>query len=371
MEYGQETDAKLIDLSYAALVGEASWTDFLDGLSARVPDGRTILFSCKVEDRNDHLALTSQFEGPELESYAEHYVHTNPWLDHCVLRKVGVGVYSEEILKRETLQRTEFYNDWMIPHDVSCVVGVTIDKYGNCPVIISTLTSQFNPERNKLFSEQLTRISPHLRRAASFYRKKESGWSSYQLGTPLFDDSRVGIVIVGENARPKSMSQMAEAYVQRAKLVTMSPLGQIQIRNPDTQAILRSMLRRSYDGPKTQVVRSEAGQVTLVRMEVETISLIMAGPTVIVILEEMGSGQRYKDISHFADSFGLSASEQRALKGVVEGKTVSEIADVAGVSRETIRTQLKSLFSKTNVRSQSELLRIFGRTVGFRDYWEG
>lgn len=370
MEYGQETDAELIDLSYAALVGEASWQDFLDGLSGRVPDGRTILFSCKVDDLNDHIALTSQFEGPEIESYTSHYVHSNPWLEHCAVRKIGLGVYSDEIVRREMLESTEFYNDWMIPNDVACSVGVTIDKNGTCPVIVSTLTSRTHAERNKSFSEQLTRIAPHLRRAARFYRNKFAGWSSYQLGMPLYDDTRIGIVIVGENARPKSLSQTAEAYIQRAKLATMTPLGQIQIRDQDSQAILRSMLKRNYDGPKAVVVRMDAGKITLVRMEVETISLIMVGPTVIVILEEPDSGQRYKDVSHFAEAYGVSVAEQRALKGVIEGKSVTEIADVAGVSRETIRTQLKSLYAKTNVRSQADLLRLFGLTVGFKNYGE-
>ena len=54
----------------------------------------------------------------------------------------------------------------------------------------------------------------------------------------------------------------------------------------------------------------------------------------------------------------LTAAETRALRGLFSGKSVDVIAADAGLSRETIRSQVKSLYAKANVRSHVELLRL-------------
>ena len=59
------------------------------------------------------------------------------------------------------------------------------------------------------------------------------------------------------------------------------------------------------------------------------------------------------------NSFGLSLAEQDILRGVVEGKQLSEIAEERGRSIQTIRTQSKSLLRKTGASSQVGLVRLF------------
>jgi DNA-binding CsgD family transcriptional regulator len=57
--------------------------------------------------------------------------------------------------------------------------------------------------------------------------------------------------------------------------------------------------------------------------------------------------------------FDLSPAEARTARGLVEGKSIAEVALANGLSRETIRTQLKSVLSKTGMRRQSELAGLF------------
>jgi len=354
----QHSDAELIDLIYAALLGESSWQHFLDRLSDHAPDGRTILFSHNMSQSDEYLAMTSRFEGPELESYASHYVNTNPWLEHCAVRKVGLGIYSDEIIPPEELLRTEFYNDWLVPNNIACSIGVTIDKNGDCPLIISTVTSRADPEANSEFSEQLTRIAPHLRRAARFYRDSPSRWSGFDAGGSLFDAMDVGVVLVGENGRIKTISRTGQELLDGGTLMSISPLGQLRLRNDGAQAVLRDMLKRSYAAQKTVSMYLNGTKLTLVAVEKDRISLYFEGPTVALLVEKPGNGKRSNDLDEFAGVYGLTMGERRALSGIVNGKTVTQIAEEADLSRETIRTQLKSLYSKTATGSQAELLRL-------------
>ena len=58
-------------------------------------------------------------------------------------------------------------------------------------------------------------------------------------------------------------------------------------------------------------------------------------------------------------NFGLSLTEQHILRGIVEGKNLTDIAEERGRSIETIRTQSKSLLRKTAAKSQAGLVRMF------------
>ncbi len=365
--YSPRFDGELIDLIYAALLGEATWSDFLDRLSDSAPDGRTILFSHNMSQSDEYLAMTSRCQGPEIESYAAHYVNVNPWLMHCAVRKVGLGIYSDEIIPVEELHKTEFYNDWLAPNDVECSIGVTIDKNGDCPLIVSTVTSRADPELNSAFSEQLTRIAPHLRRAARFYRNSPARWAGFDLGASLFDALDVGVVIVGENGSIKTISRTGQELLDGGALMSISPLGQLRLRDDDAQAALREMLKRTYDGPKTVSLLSNGTKLTLIAVEKDRISLYFEGPTVAILIQPAGLGSRPAGIDQIAGVYGLTNSEQRALAGIVDGKTVTRIAEEAGLSRETIRTQLKSLYAKTGTGGQTDLLRLvhgFGASSG-------
>jgi DNA-binding CsgD family transcriptional regulator len=46
---------------------------------------------------------------------------------------------------------------------------------------------------------------------------------------------------------------------------------------------------------------------------------------------------------------------------VGDGRTAEEYAGEKGIQVTTVRTQLRSIFAKTNVRGQAELVRLLGR----------
>ena len=356
--YHPQADGEFIDLIYAALLGETSWQTFLDRLSANAPDGRTVMFSHNMSQADEYLAMASRFEGPELAAYAAHYVNLNPWLDHCAARKVGLGIHSDEIISHTQMLQTEFYNDFLAPNRIARSIGVTIDKFGECPLIISTVTSRPDPEMNARFSEQLTRIAPHLQRAARFYRNSPSRWSGFDLGVSLFDSLDVGVVVLGESGVVRTISRTGQQLIENGAPMTVSPLGKLRLREEDAQSVLQQMLRRSYEGPKTASLFSGGMRLTLISVEKDRLSLLFEGPTVAILIQPPGGTGNAVDLDQFAGAYALTKGERRAVSGIVEGKSVTEIAEEAGLSRETIRTQLKSVYAKTATGGQADLLRL-------------
>jgi len=58
------------------------------------------------------------------------------------------------------------------------------------------------------------------------------------------------------------------------------------------------------------------------------------------------------------DLYGLTTAETRLLSILLEGYGLTAAADRLGLSRNTVHSQLASVFQKTGTRSQSELLRL-------------
>ena len=56
--------------------------------------------------------------------------------------------------------------------------------------------------------------------------------------------------------------------------------------------------------------------------------------------------------------YGLTPAECRVSLLLSDGHAPKHIAEMAGVSFDTVRTQIKSIFSKTGVKRQGELIRL-------------
>jgi DNA-binding CsgD family transcriptional regulator len=66
-------------------------------------------------------------------------------------------------------------------------------------------------------------------------------------------------------------------------------------------------------------------------------------------------------ISAMQQAFGLTLSEATLAQDIAVGKTLPEIATVIRVSKETLRSRLKSIFEKTGTSRQAELAMLLGQ----------
>ncbi|BCH33831.1 hypothetical protein MesoLjLc_57610 [Mesorhizobium sp. L-8-10] len=354
-----DRDDDLIDLVYASLLGEADWNDFLDRLSARLPGGKTVFFfHDSVRNRGD-LSLTSGLSEEALRAYAQHYSRINPWMAKASVRPIGLGVVSEQMLDRGDLVRTEFYGDFMRSIGAEAAVGVTIVRESGRSLLLSTLTDRADPNQNVAAAETLTRLAPHLRRAFRYYQTGPFQKALSDVGDHLFEETDIGLVVVGEGMTVKSVSAAAVRHIDGGEGIGITPTGRVALTDQDAARALQQMVDRLAEGPRVHshvvAASGKMRKITLVRLNKDPIASFFEGPTVAILIEP-AQGTRPPDLERATAAFNLTPAEIKVALALNRGISLRQAAAELGIAEGTARQQLKSIFRKTGTSRQSELI---------------
>jgi DNA-binding CsgD family transcriptional regulator len=363
MRLGAEYDDQLVDLIYATVFGEATWQEFLLKLDDGLPGGMSGLLYHDARQSVGAIDINSRLPPDWTESYARYYSKINPWMPYAAVRKVGLGVVAEQMLPREKFLKTEFYHDSYRTIGAESAVGITIDREDSRVFLLSTLTSSADADANRQAADRLTRLAPHLRRAfrhfQAGYRDKVIG----ELGTTLFDQIDMGVVVVGFAGRPKSVSAVASEIMERTRVVRVGITGGIKFADRQGDAALEAMLAPDYQGPRVVSYLSGGTRISMVKVQKDRQATYFEGPTVVVTLEHKNAFPLLNE-AHLQSEFAITNTELRILKAVYAGQSVREIADSEHRSIETVRAHLKSLYKKTGSSRQADLVR-------FAMHWAG
>ncbi|MGB3390162.1 MAG: helix-turn-helix transcriptional regulator [Pseudaminobacter sp.] len=358
MRRSEKINEELIELIYACLLGEAKWQQFLGRLNKLVPDGGSTLFFHDQTRSAGGATLATGFETSALRDYALYYSGLNPWMREAARIPLGIGVIGEQVVDRDVFVGTEYYNDFVRPHGMESGIGATIFRDAGCSFTLSTLTSRIDTEENSQVARTFTSLVPHLRRAFRFYRDGPISAAAIDLNGSLFDAVDIGLVIVGEELRIRTTSQAGEKFLADGNVMGVNPVGKLAFRDNVANALLKQMLSRHYNSNLVECLTIGSNKLTFIRWIQDDVREYFAGPTVAILIEPTSARSRPPDIDELVRRFRLSPSERRVFAGIVAGKRVYEIADEAGIGRETVRTQLKDVYAKTGVNSQSALVRI-------------
>lgn len=345
---------------YSALLGETTWQSFLDRLAATVPDGKAALVVHDTSDNSGYaLVGGGDFDRSIAHAYNTYYARLNPLQPRLAARAIGSGASDHELMPREELVETEFHNDFLVPRGMRYSAGVRFAGIGSQSFTL--VSAGPKPEAIHASVGTLNHLAPHLKRAIGSYRSGPSTRTADALGASLLEAAHIGVIVINDQERIRLASRAAQAMLAERSPVLVSPGGRIRFRRADIQAACSRMLARDYRGPRTLDFIANRTRLTLVLVDADPASLYFEGPSVVAFLKRPGERPPRYDMQLLSDTYSLSKSETRALSGIVAGLSVTQIAAQASLSRETIRSQVKSLYAKTGAAGMADILRLAHR----------
>jgi len=149
-----------------------------------------------------------------------------------------------------------------------------------------------------------------------------------------------------------------------------APLSDLPVNAEDLEALrekLGLMLMKNSD--ETAIFRARmCGENRVIVLHLRSLHPKDGAPVVIAVTTELKWPVRLDETLRAA--FGLTQAETDIIRALTECKSLRDIAKARGRSIETVRAQMRSILSKTETRSQTELVRLTLSMMEITSYTE-
>jgi DNA-binding CsgD family transcriptional regulator len=176
------------------------------------------------------------------------------------------------------------------------------------------------------------------------------------LAASILDCLRFGLAVVDSTGR----ISFANHYLREASQdsgVRIAPDGRLHFARPDAErrfrgALAEIIVKGSREGAAWAY--GGDGQTPDGTVVVRPLN----GGTALVIIAPRADEVPRSGWRAILEAFGLTPAEHRLTAFLASGGRLSEAADSFGVSRHTVGNQLRSVFEKTGVTRQADLIRL-------------
>lgn len=292
--------------------------------------------------------------------------HEHPWYIHGGEKLFREGMADDEgLIPTHELYGTRFYGEVLEPARVEHGMALVLRHDGPTQMTLLTINRHpregfYRPDERRLARELL----PHLR--AAYLLQQRLGWAetlarSFRHALDRLDD---GIVILDRRGVIRFANTMAERY-ESSCVFHRSTDGRLRLPTVNQSHVLQRYLQSSMSDPQPLSLRIQDPQAhwiaSLHACPVDHVAGWQWGePEAGVML--FFSAARAQVLSnhreHWRELWAFTRAEADLAQRLAEGRSLSESAELAGVSINTVRTQLRGLLGKTGARRQSDLVRM-------------
>lgn len=269
----------------------------------------------------------------------------------------GVTV-DQDFTDPEEMRRSPYYRDWLERHGCRffAAVGTSYeDSAWFVSIQRSIDQSLFEPEERRRLATLSKPLNDAVALSTQFSHKRVIGMAdALQL-------ARQAALLLNENGKVLAMNTLAEDALRTTIGVGRGQLQFSDRRSQDSydKLVARALSREVAEGPVSglTVVRSGLGTIVPIR----AVALrgwaryTFTNASVMILVGAAESEPRNPEEIMKA-TFGLTRAEARLAQALRSGRSVAEAADGFGIAYETARSQLRSVFLKTDTNRQGQLI---------------
>ena len=371
---------ELLDLVYGAALGQNTWQDILAALERPFPGVRFALWGHDLRS-NRNLGLVYQGLDPAfMDPWLDYYSTINAWAPGLGRAPIGVPQYAEQLLPRDELVTTEYYNDWVKPQeDILTGVGLTMYSDADRFFTLSSNISARDEDRHKTaLALLLKELGPHLARAFALTRAIQQSIAPQEFETAI-ELIGTAALLLDSRGRVVAGNAMARLLLDEQSIMEVDALARLRFSSALAQQRMDRLLLRLTGADQSLLSDTIAieDDVTGGRFSLRIVPFRSAAvetdpgaafaapdrPVLLVCIEAELPDPEQRAGRMLVERFRLSPAECDLALGMCRGEQPGEIAERRQVSIHTVRNQLRSIFSKTDVGSQSQLVALVWRLV--------
>lgn len=367
MSNSAETTLKLAGIAYDAALDESKWSSFLESFASAVGGSSALLRSNDMLNRSASFNASVGYDDAWQAAYCNHYVKGDYY--NYVMDQYAPGkIFLSDQLDQNELRKTEYYNDYLRPQDKMHSFGANLLREGDDTLVLGFQRGKragaFGEEASRLMSS----LIPHLIRAVQVHRKIHTVTVEKDQAQGALDQMRMGVILTNRSGMPLYMNRAAELMMsQDAGLGVFH--NKLAVHSASETAQLLKLISDAAPSMKGAAIGGDLritlpGRGDFLHCVVTPVSpefsfklnTAIGADCVAIFLSKPGGLQLSP--KRLITLYKITPAEARLAARLAALRTVEEAADDLGVSVSTARSQLKSVFAKTGVRCQSELLML-------------
>ena len=374
----------LIGLLYQGALEPQPWQSALpalrEALDAQVvslvlrppsADDEGVILNCVRQDEsvdNSHVTLADPNDW-EVSAYREQFFSLDPFVSLPLDKVIAL----EDILPDKDLVTSDYYLHYLKPINLFRILGVDTSEPGGMLARLRFSRRASEPRFKATERQLLTLLTPHLSRAIEIYAKLNRMTSERDLYAGAVNQLSVASIILDEQGRMLTTNAVGRALLDQGEGLSLRD-GHLHIEgrniNKELQEALTSIIREQLHGETSMVRalrvprpggRSDLGLVVR-PVPASQWSEGQVSPSAAVFISDPDL-QESTSRPILGALFELTPAEANLATLLARGLSLAQVSVAQNVSQHTARAQLKSIFAKTGVSRQAELVRLVLKSV--------
>ena len=362
----------VIETIYQGPLDPNPWQGFIETLRPLFQADGAILLLRYPSDTDQGAMITDGFsqevQQPD-NAYAQQFYATDPFVN----LPAGDVVTLQEYFPLEQLQQSEFYLGCLEPFNILHLMGVDIQDPSGLRASLRLSrgvdAKAFSSQDKKLCSA----LIPHLQRALVIHSQIHHIESERALYANTVDQLSVAMFLLNEQRQIMKTNQAADLLLKEKQGINKVSHC-LALDNQQDNQQLRNLINKVIESQNNdQTLVAQALQVQrpngdlplgLIVRSIPTRERIEgeSGPAVAVFVSDpLHKTQAPAPV--LAQLFGFTPAEAKLAMQLANGLSLDEAVEALGVSRNTGRAHLRSIFAKTGVTQQTQLVRLILKSV--------
>ena len=287
---------------------------------------------------------------------------------------------SDRVTQRE-LKELDHYKHFMDIYDVTDLMGFDIcdnESDNHIRLRLRVVRLGDEPKFSEIDRQRLASIIPLMKKSLTIYSRMELRGISQEIYQELLASMDIASFILGSNFEVMAKNYLAQQvvknkdglFIEHKKLCCINAVDQQKFseickdihnaRSKDDSVFLLEnfALNRSEAGAKWSALIRPVDSQGFMGAETK--------PELLLLIRD-SSRRQLPTPALLIDVFGVTPAEARLTLKLIDGLSLTAAAEALGISRNTARTQLSSVFNKTNLNSQTQLVKLVSDTLS--NHW--
>ncbi len=282
----------------------------------------------------------------------------------------------DQLISDTEWRRSAFYLLYCEPYNCFHMLGADIRMPDGGTVRFRINRPESHPRFADTERAMCAMLLPHLRRALHMHAMLDRSESLGSLYSQTINRLAVATIVLDENGTVVQLNPVAREILDSQdglKIVGGRLEATYPSDNRELSRLVRNAFQRARQGAVKGLQVAEAtsisrpsGQVNLgVVVELIPSQELLEGhgkPTVVVYVRD-AVGKSLVSAGLTSQLYNLTPAETALALELANGLSLEEASETLNIRRNTARAHLRSIFSKTGVRRQTELVRIMLNSV--------